>query len=144
MSDHQSTVVELLERRLEADPDSEYLDVCGAKVTAADVATTANRLANALADLGVSQGDRVATLVENSAEAMLAWWGAIRLGAIAVPINTAYKGEYLRHQLADSGSKVVVVQGDLAGRIAEVTGDALPELAAVIVAGPPHEGIDAV
>ena len=49
-------------------------------------------------------GDRVATLVENSAEAMLAWWGIVRGGAVAVPINTAYKGEYLRHQLTDSGS----------------------------------------
>ena len=61
-----------------------------------------HRLANALRQLGVQPGDRVATLIENSAEAMLAWWGVVRAGAIAVPINTAYKGEYLRHQLADS------------------------------------------
>ena len=41
---------------------------------------------------------------------MLAWWGIVRGGAVAVPINTAYKGDYLRHQLADSGSTVLIVE----------------------------------
>jgi carnitine-CoA ligase len=132
ISDRQCTVVELLERRLASDPDGEYLDVCGTKVSAAEVATTANRLANALAEMGVGPGDRVATLVENSAEAMLAWWGAVRMGAIAVPINTAYKGEYLRHQLADSGSRVLIVAGELADRAARVAGR-LDGLAHVVV-----------
>ena len=45
---------------------------------------------------------------------MLSWWGTVLSGAISAPINTAYKGDYLRHQLADSGARVVVVQGDLA------------------------------
>src|SRR5207342_254785 len=106
----------------ETDPHGEYLDVCGTKLTASDVASTANRLANALSQLGVVKGDRVATLIENSAEATLAWWGAVRSGAIAVPINTAYKGEYLRHQLADSGARVLVVEAALVDRAAAVAG----------------------
>jgi crotonobetaine/carnitine-CoA ligase len=134
MSGGQATVPGLLEHRLEADPHGEYLDVCGTKVTAAEVANTANRLANALAEMGVRPGDRVATLVENSIEATLAWWGIVRGGAVAVPINTAYKGEYLRHQLADSGSKVLVVEAALADRAARVT-DQAPELAHVVVIG---------
>jgi carnitine-CoA ligase len=116
ISGSQSTTVELLRRRLESDPDSEYLDVGGDKVTAREVSSTANRLAHALADLGVSRGDRVATLIENSVEATLAWWGIVHVGAIAVPINTAYKGEYLRHQINDSGSRVLIVQADLLER----------------------------
>jgi crotonobetaine/carnitine-CoA ligase len=103
VSGEQDTVVGLLHQRLESDPDSEYLDVCGTKSSAAEVADAAARIAAALAALGVQAGDRVATLIENSHEAMLAWWGAVVGGAIAVPINTAFKGEYLRHQLADSG-----------------------------------------
>ena len=39
---------------------------------------------------------------------------------VAVPINTAYKGEYLRHQLADSGARVLVVEADLAERAARI------------------------
>ncbi|HEX6567997.1 MAG TPA: AMP-binding protein [Acidimicrobiales bacterium] len=136
VSGPQQTVVGLLERRLEEQPHAEYLDVCGTKVTATEVASTANRLANALADLGVRPGDRVATLIENSAEAMLAWWGIVRGGAVAVPVNTAYKGEYLRHQLTDSGSRVLVVEAALADRAARVV-DRTPDLDHVIVVGDP-------
>ncbi len=132
MSDEQTTIIDLLDRRLDADPHSEYLDVCGVKATAAQVHDTACRLANALGELGVRPGDRVATLIENSVEATLAWWGAVRAGAVAVPVNTAYKGEYLRHQLHDSGSRVLIVEADLVGRVERVVGD-LPDLAHVVV-----------
>ncbi|MCU1451621.1 MAG: AMP-dependent synthetase and ligase, partial [Acidimicrobiales bacterium] len=133
-SDEQHTVPSLLERRLETDPDSEYLDVTGTKLTAAEVENTANRLANALTELGVRPGDRVATLIENSPEALLSWWGAIRGGFVAVPVNTAYKGEYLRHQLTDSGSRVLVVGADLADRASTVAGD-IDSLEHVVVCG---------
>jgi crotonobetaine/carnitine-CoA ligase len=132
MSGEQTTVPELLERRLEFDPDSEYLDVCGEKVSARDVRDVAGRIANSLQSLGVVQGDRVSTLIENSIEATLAWWGIIYSGAIAVPINTAYKGQYLQHQLHDSDSKVVIVERDLLDRLERVSGD-LPRLTHVIV-----------
>ena len=128
------TVLALLDRRLAADPDGPYLDVCGTAATAAQVATTADRLAGALGALGVGPGDRVATLVENSAEAMFAWWGTVRAGAVAVPINTAYKGEYLRHQLTDSGSRVLIVEPGLVDRAVRVAGE-VPDLAHVIVIG---------
>ena len=135
VSEPQSTVLDLLEARLQDDPDGEYLDVCGTKSSAADVASAAERLAGGLGELGIEPGDRVATLVENSTEAMLAWWGIVRAGAVAVPINTAYKGEYLRHQLADSGARVLVVEAELADRAAAVTA-ALDDLDHVIVIGP--------
>ena len=111
-SGEQSTIPELLMRRLDVDPDGPYLDVCGDTVTAAQLVDVSSRLASSLRSMGVSQGDRVATLIENSIEAVYAWWGIILAGAIAVPVNTAYKGEYLRHQLADSGSKVVIVAAE--------------------------------
>jgi carnitine-CoA ligase len=130
----QSTVTGLLARRLEADPDSEYLDVCGVSVTAGAVADTGGRLAASLVSLGVSPGDRVATLLENSIEAALAWWGIVSAGAVAVPVNTAYKGEYLRHQLADSGSRVLIVASDFADRAEKVVPD-LPALTHVVVVG---------
>ncbi|MEY2433065.1 MAG: carnitine-CoA ligase [Acidimicrobiaceae bacterium] len=130
----QDTVTALLDARLEKDPDSEYLDVRGTKFTAAHVNDTANRIANGLRTLGVQPGDRVATLIENSPEAMLAWWGSVRGGNVAVPINTAYKGQYLRHQLDDSGARVVIVGEDFADRVAAVAGD-LPGLAHVVIVG---------
>jgi carnitine-CoA ligase len=134
ISGEQQTVNGLLDRRLADDPDGEYLDVCGTKLSAAEVASAANRLATTLAAMGVRPGDRVATLVENSAEAMLAWWGIVRGGAVAVPINTAYKGEYLRHQLTDSGSRVLIVEASLADRVARISQDT-PALEHVVVIG---------
>ncbi|HVN52646.1 MAG TPA: AMP-binding protein, partial [Acidimicrobiales bacterium] len=133
-SEPQHTVLELMATRLESDPDGPYLDVCGTELTAAEVHRAAASLARALVELGVERGDRVATLIENSPEAMLAWWGALTAGAVAVPVNTAYKGIYLAHQLADSGSKVLVVAASLADRLARVLPD-LPELGHVIVVG---------
>ncbi|MBV9411020.1 MAG: AMP-binding protein, partial [Acidimicrobiia bacterium] len=134
LRDEQHTVPSLLERRLESDPDGEYLDVTGTKLSAADVERGANRLANALTELGMRQGDRVATLIENSPDALIAWWGAIRGGFVSVPINTAYKGEYLRHQLADSGSRVLFVEPDLVERAVTVAPQ-VEDLEHVIVTG---------
>lgn len=130
----QSTIPELLLRRLESDPDSQYLDVCGDTVTAAEVYDIASRLAGAFVSMGVSKGDRVATLIENSIEAVYAWWGIVLAGGIAVPINTAYKGEYLRHQLADSGSRVVVVASEFFDRL-EVVAPSVDSLQHVVVIG---------
>jgi crotonobetaine/carnitine-CoA ligase len=141
IADEQHSIPSLLERRLATDPNSEYLDICGEKFTAAQVSDSACRIANGLAALGIRPGDRVATLIENSAEAMLSWWGAIRGGHVAVPVNTAYKGQYLRHQLSDSGATALIVQRSLSDRAAAVVDD-LPDLRHVVVVddGPPSEG----
>ncbi len=136
----QDTIVDLMARRLDADPDGPYLDVCGTSLTAAQVQRVAASLARSLVELGVVPGDRVATLIENSPEATLAWWGAVTAGAVAVPVNTAYKGSYLRHQLADSGAKVLVVADALADRAARVLGE-LEDLAHVVVV--PDAEVDA-
>src|SRR5262245_35719595 len=130
----EHTIPELLGQRLSDDPDGEYLDIAGTAFTGRAIAHAGWRLANAFADLGLEPGARVASLIENSPEAMLFWWGAVLGGGIAVPVNTAYKGDYLRHQLADSGSAMVVVQADLADRIATVAAE-LPDLRHVIVIG---------
>lgn len=132
ISEDQHTIPSLLKRRLESDPDSEYLDVCGTKFSAREVDDAACRIANGLAALGVVPGERVATLLENSPEAVLAWWGTVLGGFVAVPVNTAYKGQYLRHQLHDCGATVLVVQRSLADRAAAVAGD-LPDLRHVVV-----------
>jgi len=132
ISGDQYTIPALLEARLESEPDSEYLDVGGVAFTAAEVNDRACRIANGLAALGAAPGDRVATLLENSPEAMLAWWGAVRGGFVAVPVNTAYKGQYLRHQLHDSGARILIAQRSLVERYVAIAAD-LPDLHHVVV-----------
>jgi crotonobetaine/carnitine-CoA ligase len=83
-----------------------------------------DRVANGLAAAGIGRGDRVATLLFNTPEFPLVWFGAAKLGAVLVPINTALKGEILRYELADSAPKGVVVDR----RLWPVTEPLLPSL----------------
>ena len=125
----RTTILAALTARLDADPDGDYLDFHDDRWTARRVDDVSRRYARGLAALGVGRGDRVASLIENSPEQVVLFFATVRLGAIAVPINTAYKGEFLRHQLADSAATVVVVADDWAERVAEVRGtDTTPDL----------------
>jgi carnitine-CoA ligase len=132
----QLTVPDLLDHRLSADPDGPFLDCCGTPYTAAEVDREANRIANALAELGVRHGSTVATLLENGPAAVLAWFATHKLGAIAVPLNTALKGTLLQHQLSDSGTTVIIAQDDLAERSAE-TLDGIDSVRHLVVVGDP-------
>jgi crotonobetaine/carnitine-CoA ligase len=130
----QHTVLDLLHRRTESAPDAPYLDITGTRLTPAEVSVGASQLAGSLRRLGLEPGGRVATLVENSPEAVLAWWGTVWAGGVAVPVNTAYKGDYLSHQLHDAGADILIVQADLAGRIEAVIAD-LDAIRHVVVIG---------
>ncbi len=118
----RTTILAALLSRVASDPDSDYLDFHGDQWTARRIEEASKIAAANLAALGVGVGDRVATLMENSAEQVVTFFATLRLGAVAVPINTAYKGEFLRHQIADSGAAVVVVHDELRGRVTEVVG----------------------
>jgi len=132
----------VLRRRLERDPDGPFLDLAGTAVSAAELDERAARLAASLRELGVARGDRIASLVENGPASVLVLVAAAKLGAISVPVNTAYKGAFLAHQLRDSGARLLVVQGDLAHRAAAVAAE-LPDLAGVVVEGEPDEEVTA-
>ncbi len=130
----QRTILSVLDARLEADPDGPFLDACGTKMTAAELDSASNRIATGLSELGVSKGDRVGSMLDNGPEAVLTWFAAVKLGAIAVPLNTAHKGDYLRHQLHDAEPRALVVQDDLADRC-RGTLDGIEELGGVVQTG---------
>ncbi len=140
--DATTTVLDALAGRLTRDPDGPYLDFEGRTLTAAEADEQSGRMAAALAGLGVQAGDRVATLLENGPEQVLSFFAALKLGAAQVPINTAYKGEFLRHQLADSGARVLVVEGDFASRVAALT-PRPPDLETVVCVGSPDAAVTA-
>jgi crotonobetaine/carnitine-CoA ligase len=140
----QTTVLDVLATRVASDPDSLYLDFEGEQYSARRMDDESSRLAHALRALGVARGDRVATLLENRPEQVVSFFAAGKLGAIQVPINTAYKGDFLRHQLVDSGAKVFIVQGDFASRAVEVVGQDTPDLARCVTVGSADAVVDAV
>jgi len=132
VNDEEHTLLDLLERRLSTDPDGPFLDLCGTSYTAAELDREAEHIAIGLAGLGVGRGSTVATILENGPEAVIAWFAIHRLGAIAVPVNTALKGALLRHQLTDAASTVVIVQAELVERPLAVL-DSLESLRHLVV-----------
>ena len=82
---------------------------------------------------GVEQGDRVAIIMRNLPEWVMAFWGATLAGAIVVPLNAWWSGEELRYGLEDSGSKVAFVDTQRAESVRPFLGG-LDTLKALIVA----------
>lgn len=78
------------------------------RMTYAQMNALANRCADVLTALGIAKGDRVALLMPNSVEFCCLFYGAAKLGAVAVPINTRLAAPEVSFILSDSGSKVVI------------------------------------
>ena len=74
----------------------------------------AARAASALAELGVTQGDRVAIMLPNGPDFIRAWWGTRFLGAAIMPLNPALKGQILTHPLKLAEPYLVVTTPQLA------------------------------
>jgi long-chain acyl-CoA synthetase len=78
------------------------------------------RCSAALAGLGVGKGDRVALVMPNCPQYVIAFYATVRLGAIAVGNNPLYTKREMEHQLKDCGAKVVVVLDLLYSDFADV------------------------
>ena len=68
-----------------------------------------SRFAASLQELGVRKGDRVAIIAPNCPQFVIAFYGIVRAGGIAVPCNFLYTADELEHQLSDSGADIAVV-----------------------------------
>jgi long-chain acyl-CoA synthetase len=104
----------------------------GRSITYRELDAAANRFANALLALGVSKGDRVALLMPNCPQMVIAYYGALRAGAVVVPTSPLYVEAELEHQLADAEASVVVCLSSLFGKVQAVRPH-LPTLQHVIV-----------
>ncbi len=135
----QDTVIAALERAVAKHPDRVLLDFSGEFHTYGDIDRQSTRLAHALAALGVQQGQTVVTMLDNNVDAVLCWFAINKLCAVSVPINTALKGEFLRHQIADAGAALVVCEASYVERIAAVS-DGLPDVKLVLTRGEPSDG----
>jgi malonyl-CoA/methylmalonyl-CoA synthetase len=108
---------------------AELLD--GRRYSHQDVDDVSARFANALVELGVRPGDRVAVQVEKSIEAIMLYLGAIRAGAVFLPLNTAYTPAEIEYFVGDAEPRVFVCdpsKADLLRPIAEKAGTKLETL----------------
>ena len=117
---------ELLDKAVDRDPDKVFVEMVGEAVTYVQFQRAVRRTASMFKGLGVSAGDRVCLFLPNCLEFLSCWFGLSYLGAIGVPINTAYKREETAYILNNSGAVALVAHNslaDIAGEAAVLAGN---------------------
>ncbi len=105
MSNH---LFDLIRSRMPA-PDRPFAHLTdGRVVTYGDVLDQSAAYANALDDLGVETGDRVAVQVEKSIEMLMVYLACVRMGAVFLPLNNAYTPAEIEYFLTDAEPRVFV------------------------------------
>lgn len=108
----------LLERWAREQPEAIFLEFeDGSHWTFGDTLQRTRQAAAGLHSLGVRFGSHVLCWLPNSAEAILTWFGANYLGAVFVPLNTAYKGTLLHNAVELSDAEVLVAHSSLLPRL---------------------------
>ena len=115
-------------------PEKEAVIFQGQKISYRELDGLTNNIANAFSGLGVKKGDRVALYMTNRPEYIISFYAAARLGAVATPMNPAYKKDEVQHQLNDAETSVLVVQESLYPLVKSVRAK-VPSLKEVIIVG---------
>ncbi len=122
---------EKLER---AEAEGEGGDANTEKLTFQELALLSNKFANVLKTLGIKKGDRVFIFLPRVPEVYVAFFGALKVGAIASTLFSAFGLEALIDRLGDSKAKMVITNPALKSRIDKVV-EHLPDLTYVMVVG---------
>ncbi|KNZ34185.1 MAG: AMP-dependent synthetase [Methylibium sp. NZG] len=104
---------QLFEQSVSQSPDKEALVFEGVRLTYADIDRRASQLAAALQQRGVQRGDRVATFLDNSVEAVIAIYATLKCGAVFMPINPLTKRDKLAYLLNDSRASALIAHAAL-------------------------------
>lgn len=109
------------------------------KLTYAEIAEMANRTGNALLELGVERENRVVICLPDCPELLASFFGAMKIGAVPVPVNTMALPEDYLYYLNDSRAKVLITNQELAPKMMQVRPD-LKFLKHFVVVGKPEPG----
>jgi long-chain acyl-CoA synthetase len=125
---------ELMQRVARRSPDRVALRFKDRTMTFGEFDEQSNRLANGLARLGLSAGDRIGIFVPNCFEFQVCFYAASKLGAVACPLNSAYKEREVVYQLNDAGASLLLTHLSL-WPIVEAARSKLPLLRSIVVIG---------
>jgi acyl-CoA synthetase (AMP-forming)/AMP-acid ligase II len=131
MSVAPSSVAQLLRGPAAAHPDSIAIDGDGRRLTFGELDAASNRVANALIAAGVERGDRVGFVDRNGSEYWEVFLGALKAGAVLVPLNFRLSADEIAWSLGDADAKLVFAGAAFApvvtpsGRPMVVIGDGL-------------------
>ncbi|MFP6747577.1 MAG: benzoate-CoA ligase family protein [Alphaproteobacteria bacterium] len=130
-----NVAVDFVDRRVEEGFAGKvaFIDDHGS-LTYGELLADVNRFGNALRDLGLQAEQRVLLLQLDGTDFPIAFFGAIKAGMVAVPVNTLLTTDDYNYMLRDSRARALVVSADLLAVVAPIL-DQLPDLQHVIVTG---------
>ena len=115
---------------IEAKPHGDYKE----EITWSDFNKKANRFANLLLSRGIKKGDKVAILLMNCIEWLPIYFGILKTGALAVPLNYRYTADEIKYCLKLSDSDAIIFGPEFTGRIEEIC-DRIPKVKMWFYAG---------
>jgi acyl-CoA synthetase (AMP-forming)/AMP-acid ligase II len=101
-------ITAILKRHATADPRAAAIVFYGREVTFGELDEASDRLAGWLRARGLQPGDRVALFLETCPQFAIAYYGALKAGAVTVCLNPMHKAAELEHELVDSGARFVI------------------------------------
>jgi long-chain acyl-CoA synthetase len=112
-----ASLQQMLEQAAARAPDREAIVAGNLRLSWTDLLNLVEQIAGGLAERGIAKGDRVALLLGNRAEFVLALYAITRLGAIAVPMSPRERGPGVAYMLNHSGAKMLISDAALADRL---------------------------
>jgi len=120
-ADRSRNLADVLAKTAEKYGDSEGIISPDLRLSYREFASMVDHVSSGLYHrYGIRKGDRVALMLKNGWAFCVSFFALMKLGAIAVPLNTAYKGEEAAFQLIDSGSVLVIADPEFHEVIAEI------------------------
>ncbi len=95
----------------------------GGSLNYSELLTHVEHFANALYQLGVRKGDRIALMLPNTLHYVISFFAAMRIGAIIVNNNPTYTARELKHQLVDSSAETIIILNLFYPRLREIQAD---------------------
>lgn len=129
-----TTLGEMLREQAKTFGNRTFFSFEGQNYSFSELDCRTNQVANAFRkQLGIAKGDHVALLLGNCTQYVLSIFALAKLGAVAVPLNTAAKGTLLDYFLHQSTSKALIVQHELYERVASVIAE-IEDFGPVVIA----------
>lgn len=122
----ETSLSHLIDDAVREVPHKVALEFFGATTTYAELGSQIDRAAEGLRLAGVQAGDRVALILPNCPQHIIAFYAILRLGAIVVEHNPLYTSAELRHMFEDHGAKAAIVWDKISGHITDMPADIRP------------------
>ena len=119
----EGSLVDLMDSSVRRYGKKTALEFFGARTSYRDLGTAINKAAAGLRKLGVRAGDRVALVLPNCPQHIIAFHAALRLGAVVVEHNPLYTDRELRHQFEDHGATVAIVWDKAVDKVRQLPAD---------------------